>query len=255
MKYFLHLAYKGTNYSGWQRQINTPNTIQQTLEEALSKMVGQPMTCGGCGRTDAGVHASQFYAQIVVDKPFDFDPVERLNWILPNDISIFACLPVESNYHAQHDAISRTYQYHIHGQKNAFLSELSAHYTFENLDLEKLKKAAKLVAETTDFHAFCKHPDLYKHTRCEVSQACFNIDKKAQKMIFTITANRFLRGMIRLLVGNMMAVGYGKISLESFETTLKTGVTPKIYRAAYPQGLYLAEVVYPYFKSTFPISS
>lgn len=248
MKYFLHLAYKGTNYSGWQRQINTPHTIQQTLEEAVSKMVGKRMTCCGCGRTDAGVHASQFYAHIVVEKTFDFDPVERLNWILPDDISIFECLPVEYGQHAQYDAVSRTYQYHIHGQKNAFLSELSAYYTFENLDLEKLHLAAKLVTETTDFHAFCKQPDLYKHTNCHVTQARFDIDEKAQKMIFTITANRFLRGMIRLLVGNMTAVGYGKISLESFENALKAGISPKIYRAAYPQGLYLAEVVYPFFK-------
>lgn len=246
MKYFLHLAYKGTNYSGWQRQINTPYTIQQTLEEAVSKMVGQPTTCIGCGRTDAGVHASQFYAHIVVEKAFDYDPVERLNRMLPNDISIYECLPVEYANHAQYDATSRTYEYHIHGQKNAFLSELSAHYAFENLDFEKLKIAAKLIVETSDFRAFCKQPDLYKHTVCHIKTAHLDIDEKAQKIVFTITANRFLRGMIRLLVGNMLAVGYGKMSLESFENALKTGVAPKFYRAAYPQGLYLAKVVYPY---------
>ena len=246
MKYFLHFAYKGTKYSGWQRQINTSNTIQQTLEEALSKMVGATVTCVGCGRTDAGVHASQYFAHIVVENAFDYDPVERLNRMLPNDISIIDCLPAEYDHHAQYDAVARTYEYHIHGQKNAFLSELSAHYPFEKLDLKKLQLAAKLVAATTDFHAFCKHPDLYKHTLCHVSTATFHIDEGQQRMVFTITANRFLRGMIRLLVGNMMAVGYGKIPLEDFENALKTGVAPKVYRAAYPQGLYLAKVVYPY---------
>ena len=223
MKYFLHLAYKGTNYSGWQRQINTPHTIQQTLEEAVSKMVGQPTTCIGCGRTDAGVHASQFYAHIVVEKAFDYDPVERLNRMLPDDISIVECLLVDYPNHAQYDATSRTYEYYIHGQKNAFLSELSAYYSFENLDLEKLKLAAKLIVETSDFSAFCKQPDLYKHTICHIKKAYFEIDEKAQKIVFTITANRFLRGMIRLLVGNMLAVGYGKMSLEQFENALKSG--------------------------------
>ena len=103
-----------------------------------------------------------------------------------------------------------------------------------------------MIEATSDFRAFCKQPDLYKHTICHIKKAHFEIDEKAQKIIFTITANRFLRGMIRLLVGNMLAVGYDKMSLESFENTLKTGVSPKFYRAAYPQGLYLAEVVYPY---------
>ncbi|MFT4761273.1 MAG: tRNA pseudouridine38-40 synthase [Paraglaciecola sp.] len=246
MKYFLHLAYKGTNYSGWQRQINTPNTIQQTLEETISKMVGASTTCIGCGRTDAGVHASQFYAHIVIEKGFDYDPVERLNRMLPNDISIFECLPVDYPNHAQYDATSRTYKYHIHGQKNAFLSELSAYYSFENLDLEKLKIAAQLITKTSDFRAFCKQPDLYKHTVCHIKKAHFNIDNKDQKIVFIITANRFLRGMIRLLVGNILAVGYGKMSVKAFENTLKTGISPKFYRAAYPQGLYLAEVVYPF---------
>jgi len=244
MKYFLHLAYKGTHYSGWQRQINTPNTIQQTLEEAVSKMVGKTTTCIGCGRTDAGVHASQFYAHIVVENAFDYDPVERLNRMLPDDISIFDCLPAKYEQHAQYDATARTYEYYIHGQKNAFLSELSAYYSFDNLDFEKLHAAAKLVAATTNFRAFCKQPDLYKHTNCSISKAHFSSDEIDKKIVFTITANRFLRGMIRLLMGNMLAVAYGKMQLEDFENALRTGVSPKFYRFAYPQGLYLAKVVY-----------
>lgn len=246
MKYFLRLAYKGTNYSGWQRQINTPNTIQQTIEDTVSKMVGASTTVVGCGRTDAGVHASEFYAHIVVEKSFDYDPVERLNRMLPDDISIFACFPAEFPHHAQYDATSRTYKYHIHSQKNTFLSELSAHYSFENLDLQMLKTTAAMVAAASDFRAFCKQPDLYKHTRCNISTANFQINEAEQRLLFTITANRFLRGMIRLLVGNMLAVGYGKMSLWEFDNALKTGVAPKFYRFAYPQGLYLSKVVYPY---------
>ena len=244
MKYFLEIAYKGTNYNGWQRQNNTPNTVQQTLENALSKMTNTPITAVGCGRTDAGVHASQFFAHIVVNEAFPYDIAERLNHILPNDISVHSCFQVDENIHAQYDAKSRTYEYRIHGQKNALLSDLSACYSFKKLDVQQLVLAAEFVSRSADFRAFCKQPDLYKHTICRIQKAEFFIDHDAQRLTFTITADRFLRGMIRLLMGNMLAVAYGQESLDNFEKALQTGIAPRFFRLAHPQGLFLTEVVY-----------
>jgi len=209
-------------------------------------MLGQTTTIVGCGRTDAGVHASEYYAQFQVEKLFDYNPVFRLNKMLPDDISIEKCMEVSDKAHTQFDAFSRTYEYYIHGQKNAFLSELSSLYSFKNMDFEKLKAAAKLIVETTDFRTFCKQPDVYKHHNCYLKNCHWEMDETAQKMVFSITANRFLRGMIRLLVGNMLEVGYGRISLEHFEKCLKNEEKPAFYRAAYPQGLYLARVKYRY---------
>lgn len=245
MKYFIRLAYKGTNYRGWQRQPNAPS-VQETLEETLAKMTGKQINCIPCGRTDAGVHAREFYCHIVVEKAFDFDPVFRMNKMLPDDISIYEFLEAPRDVHAQHDAVSRTYEYRIHCQKDPFLSEVSAFYSNENLDTEKMKIAAKILAGNNDFRAFCKQPDLYKNTACEVSEAVLTVSENKNKIRFKITADRFLRGMVRILVGNLLEVGYGKMSLAEFENCLKTGTRPTFFKEAYPQGLYLTEVAYSF---------
>jgi tRNA pseudouridine38-40 synthase len=243
MKYFIHLAYKGTNYRGWQRQPNSPS-IQAVLEDSIAKMMGQKINCIPCGRTDAGVHARHFFCHLVVENAFDFDPVFRLNKMLPNDICIYDFLEVSREVHAQHGAISRTYEYFIHTKKDPFLSEISAYYSKKNLDLEKMKKAAELISEASDFKAFCKQPDLYKNTQCIISNAEIKQLESKQQIRFRITANRFLRGMVRILVGNILEVGYGKLELHEFENCLKNGIRPAFFKEAYPQGLYLTEVKY-----------
>ncbi len=245
MKYFIHLAYKGSNYKGWQNQPNA-QSIQETLETAIEKMMGKKINCIGCGRTDAGVHASQFFCHIVLERKFDFDPVFRLNKMLPDDISIYEMISVPKEVHAQHDAISRTYTYRIHFRENPFLSDVSTFYSKENLDFEKMKMAADLILKHSDFKAFCKQPDLYKNTICDVSMARVVFFGETSRLNFIITSNRFLRGMVRLLMGNILEIGYGRMSLEEFENCLKTGNPPNHYKAAYPQGLYLSSIEYPF---------
>ena len=245
MKYFIHLAYKGTNYHGWQRQPGFV-TVQETLEEALRQMLGEKVNCIGCGRTDAGVHASQYFCHIVVDQAFGFDPVFRLNKMLPGDISVFDVTEVDRNVHAQHDAIERTYTYRVHTAKNAFLSELSAFYTGENLEVARMKTAAELAAAHRDFRFLCKQPGLYKSTICEIAAAGWTEEGQGSRISFRISADRFLKGMVRILVGNMLETGYGRLSLDEFQDCLHGRRKVTIAHMAYPQGLYLSGVKYPF---------
>lgn len=247
MKYFIHLAYKGTHFHGWQRQPNHLS-VQEVLEKAIEKMTGQKISCICCGRTDAGVHASQFFCHIVVDKKFDYDPVFRLNHILPDSISIFDFIEVDSAAHARYDAIRRTYTYHIHTRKNALLSDVSSYYEIKNLDIAAMKKAVALLLVHHDFRAMCKQPDLYKTTVCYMSEALLEVNEAGHQIKITLTANRFLRGMVRLLVDHILQVGAGKLSLDAFERCLTTGVRSPRFKSAHPEGLFLSKVEYPYLK-------
>ena len=244
MKYLLHLAYKGTHYQGWQKQHNGLG-IQEVLETKLEKMLGYPVNCVGCGRTDAGVHASQYFCHIVLRESLDFDPVFRLNKMLPPDISIFDYIPVEANLHAQKSAIQRSYSYRIHTYKNALLSDWSAFYPAEQLNIPLLQEATALLQEYNDFRGMCKQPDLYHDTKCDLTQATLSSDVASKHLRFDFTANRFLKGMVRILMGNILEVGYGRLSLNAFETCLRDGQPAPYFNAAYPQGLYLARVRYP----------
>lgn len=247
MKYFFHLAYQGRQYRGWQRQPNV-NSVQEEIEKALSKMCGQSITAIGCGRTDAEVNASQYFLHIKTDFEWDFDPVFRLNKMLPADISVFDCVPVNEKAHAQHDATSRTYEYFIHRYKEPFLADWSSLYDWEQFDIDQIKLATALLPQYQNYHAFCKRPELYNNTLCQVSAASFEVDPSGHRMRFRISANRFLHGMVRLIVGNLLEVGKGKQSVAEFESALKAQTPYRFYTAAYPQGLYLARVVYPYLE-------
>ena len=206
--------------------------------------MGRKINCIGCGRTDAGVHASQFYCHIVVDKEFDFDPVFRLNKMLPDDISVKEMIPVSREAHAQHDAVSRTYTYRIHTFKDSFLSEISALYPLENIDFIKMKKAVEMLLRFTDFRSQCKQPDIYKNTLCIISKAEMTVLEGGKKIVFKITADRFLRGMVRIIIGNILEVGYGRMSLKEFESCFIENKPAAYFKMAYPQGLYLSEVKY-----------
>ena len=247
MKYFLHLAYKGTHYQGWQRQINGLG-IQQVLEDALSRMFKQKVLLHACGRTDAGVHASQFFCHTIIEKAWDFDAVFRINKMLPDDIRVYEFIPVAPTANAQLDVIARTYDYYIHTTDNPFLAELSTLYLMKNPALEAMQAAANLLIQYGDFRSFCKQPDLYPNTLCEVSFAALTIDVSQTHLRFRITANRFLRAMIRMIVGNLIKVGRKEMALEEFEAQLEIPQLTTHPVFAYPQGLYLAKVVYPYLE-------
>ncbi len=244
MNYFLHLGYDGTRYSGWQFQPNT-RSVQGTIEDILKEMFKTKIHVSGCGRTDAGVHASQYIANIHIPKPFDFDLKFRLNKRLPDDIVVFDILEMGDRQHARFDATSRTYDYFIHLKKDPFLKRHSSFYDLGNLDFAAMKKAAKLFEKYDDFRAVCLQPLLYKSTRCQVTHAELFVDKKQERLRFTITANRFLRGMVRLCVYFLLEIGKGEMTIEEFEHRLSNQLDG-VKKSAFPDGLYLSKIEYPY---------
>lgn len=199
----------------------------------------------GCGRTDAMVHASQFFFHIDAD-PWDFDMLFRLNKVLPHDIAIFDIIPVEENQHARFDATQRRYDYFLHTYKDPFLNQLSALYLERNLNLEEMKKATALLTRYDDFRAFCKTPDDYNHTICRVTHAALYADVNGDKIRFQISANRYLGRMIRIIMGRLLAIGRGDITVTEFESYLINKIPPNTFEVAYAQGLYLSKVTYPF---------
>lgn len=251
MKYFLHIGYHGGNYHGWQIQPNT-TTVQGTIEEKLKCIFKTDITVFGCGRTDAGVHASYYMLNITISEPFDFDLKFRLNKHLPNDIVVHEMIEVEERQHARFDATSRTYDYFIHLYKDPVLGKYSSYYELDNLDFEAMKKASALIPLYNNFEAVCRQPHLHKHTICYVAHTKLFVDASEQRIRFTITANRFLRGMIRLLIHFLLRIGTGKMTLLEFERVLSEQEDVLDKKLAFANGLYLSGVTYPYIEVTKP---
>ncbi len=245
MRYFFHIGYNGFYYHGWQRQ-SEYLSVQQVLEENLSKILKEPVTILGCGRTDAQVHASQYFFHLDVKQKWDFDFAFRLNKMLPADIAVFDIIPVADNSHAQYDAKQRTYDYFIHRYKDPFLTQASAFYQEKNLSLDKMKEAVSLLTKHTDYRTFCKSPEQYKHTHCNISSAKLFAGSKGEKLRFQISSDRFLHGMIRAMVAKLLKVGTNEISVNEFEDYLIKKETKPNLEFAYPHGLYLSKVVYPF---------
>lgn len=248
MRYFIHLGFDGSNYSGWQRQKDTTNTVQEIIEQTLTQLFKKKVSVYGCGRTDAGVHASQYIIQIDLEQVPKFDLKFRLNKNLPENIAVFEIIEVEDNQNCRYDAVSRTYDYFIHWNKNPLLIRYSSFYEDLKLDYDLMKKAAALILKTKDFKALCKQPESYDDTRCLISNCELFVNEEEGRLRFTITSNRFLRGMVRICVFFLMEVGKGEITLEEFEEILnqKRDFTEKL--PAYPNGLYLSKVEYPFLQ-------
>jgi tRNA pseudouridine38-40 synthase len=221
-------------------------TVQEVIEAAIGKIIKTPVTIMGCGRTDAQVHATQFFFHLEVEKDWDFDLLFRLNKLLPPDIAVFEIIPVTDSQHARFDAMQRTYDYFIHTYKDPFLSEGSALYMERNLNLDKMKKATEIFMQHKDFKAFCKSPGKYKHTICHLSSASLYRDAAGDKIRFQISANRFLSSMVRTMVGTLLEIGRGNFSLEELDHSITTHQLPEFITPAYPQGLYLSKVTYRY---------
>ncbi|MFZ4457051.1 MAG: tRNA pseudouridine(38-40) synthase TruA [Bacteroidales bacterium] len=245
MRYFLHIAYDGTNYRGWQRGPNALG-VQEVIESALQMQLKEKVPIVGCGRTDAEVHASQFFFHIDLEKKLHPDLLFRLNKALPADIAVFDIIPMDGLPHARFDAYQRTYDYFIHTYKDPFLSGVSSLYLEKHLDLQKMKQAVELLPKYNDYRAFCKSPNRYEHTICDVSKAVLYADENGEKIRFHISSNRFLGGMIRIIVGKLIKIGTGHLSVEQFEHFLTSLETPKTIIPAYPQGLFLSKVTYPF---------
>lgn len=245
MRYFLQISYKGTQYHGWQVQQNA-KSIQAIINDTLSQILGEEIRVTGSGRTDTGVHAVQQYAHFDTTQKLNPDEhMYRFNALLPHDISIQAVLPVADNAHSRFDAQQRTYQYHIHQQKNPFLYGYSYYFRPE-LDLERMNLAAAQLASSNerDYECFSKSRSSQQNYFCTIEMAEWQ-KKDNSRLVFHISANRFLRNMVRAIVGTMLDIGMHKISLEDFENILQSKDRKKAGRSVPAEGLYLSQVNYP----------
>lgn len=243
MRYFIEISYKGTDFIGWQRQLKG-RSVQQTLEEAMATILRQPVELVGSSRTDAGVHAEQQFAHFDCEVPVA-DPeklVYRLNSILPFDLAVRRIFPVEEEVHARFDATHRRYEYRIIRHKNPFL--INQAYQFRlKLDLGTLNAAAALLLQFNDFESFSKvHTDV-KTFLCTITTAEWR--EEGGTLVFNIQANRFLRGMVRALVGTLLDVGTGKQSVADFERIILAKNRQYAGAQAPAHGLFLVEVGYP----------
>lgn len=221
-------------------------SVQEVIEKNLSQVFKKPVFVIGCGRTDAQVHASQYFLHFQLEDDWDFDLVFRLNKMLPPDISVFDVIPVESKHHARFGATKRTYDYFIHTYKDPFLRNISTLYTEFKLDVREMAKAVALLTSYEDYHAFCKTPNAHSSTLCLISNAELFSNESEDRIRFQITSNRFLRGMIRIIVGKLLLIGSGKMTVAEFEEFLISKITPSEFDVAHPQGLFLSEIQYPF---------
>lgn len=247
MRYFFHIAYNGGNFHGWQRQTNSLS-VQQWIEDNLSKIFNQKIVCIGCGRTDAGVHASQYFFHVDIEQNWDFDLKFKLNKMLGKDVFIIELIKMEEAFHAQFDAKERSYSYFIHRKKDPFLHDVSAEYELKDALIPKMEEALQLLLKYQDYKYLCKQPELYDNTLCNISSVSFKTSADLSKIRIDISSNRFLRRMVRLIVGNLVEIGKGKLSIETFESYLKLESSPAFFLAAYPQGLYLSKVKYDFLE-------
>ncbi len=246
MRYFAELSYQGTNYFGWQKQPGQVS-VQETLEQAFSTILGVPVAFTGCGRTDTGVHARQYFAHFDCETAFPDAFERRLNKFLPPDIAIHRIVEVHPEAHARFDAYQRSYEYHLSFHKMPFEQHTCYWYGHPaRPDRDLMQAAANLLTDYQEFFPFCKSEAAAKTMHCELTRAEWVFDDETDRWVLHITANRFLRGMVRLIVGMCLNVGLGKTSIEEVRHALDTQTLLKKSQSAPPQGLFLTEVLYPY---------
>lgn len=242
-RYFVQLSFKGTRYHGWQIQPNALS-VQETLEQALSLLLREKISVVGAGRTDTGVHASFFvmHFDAIHDIPDCQHLTFRLNRYLPPDIAIDHIRMVHPEVHARFSAVSRTYHYYITTEKNPFDTETSWHYRGKP-DMDHMNAAAKILFEYDDFTSFSRlHADV-KTNRCKIFGAEWYRDKN--RLVFRIRADRFLRNMVRAIVGTLLDVGKGKIGLDEFRKIIEQKDRSAAGSSAPAHGLFLTDVEYP----------
>lgn len=242
MRYFIRFSYFGKAYHGWQNQPNAI-TVQEVLENALSTLLRKKIEVVGAGRTDAGVHAKEMFAH------FDFDLIEdkielvyRLNAFLPDDVSVQEVIQINSDAHARFDAIERTYEYWIVQEKTPFYSDFT-HFVRQPLNIEAMNNAASFLLEHTDFECFSKSNTDVKTFNCDIRQAVWK--KEEDKLIFRISADRFLRNMVRAIVGTLLDVGTAKMKPEEINTIITSKNRGEAGVSVPAKGLYLTKVLYP----------
>jgi tRNA pseudouridine38-40 synthase len=251
-RYFIRLAYDGTSFHGWQRQPNAA-TVQQALEEAMSMMLRSSIVLTGAGRTDTGVHATEFFAHFDytsrLTKPECEKLVFRLNGYLCGDIALFEIFPVKEDAHARFSAVSRTYRYCIAGVPDPFRRDFT-HYHYGAIDQDLMNEGAALIMGYHDFTSFSKVDTDTATNICRISHARWEME--GTELVFTITADRFLRNMVRAIVGTLLELGTGKISLEDLKSIIESknrcnagdsvpGKGLTLHRIVYQDGIWLGE--------------
>ena len=243
MRYFLELSYHGKNYYGWQIQPDVIS-VQEKITTALSTILREEITIIGAGRTDSGVHASQMYAHFDVDKDLDENFTYKLNAILPDDIVIYRTIKVSDEAHARFDAVSRSYEYKIWMGRNPFLLDTTWQLNYKNINIEAMNAAAKLLYEYEDFECFSKVKTDVHTFNCEVTNAIWKLE--GEELTFYVSANRFLRNMVRAIVGTLLDIGLGKKSVQDFRMIIESKNRSKAGVSVPAKGLFLTKVEYDY---------
>lgn len=243
-RYFIQLSYDGTHFHGWQIQPNA-KSIQETLNEALSTLLRTNIYTIGCGRTDTGVHASFFIAHMDVEQLIipENELVYKLNRILPESIAIQQVFEVDLDMHARFSAVSRTYQYHITSVKNPFSVNRKWELR-EKLNLELMNEAAQLLLGEHDFSCFSKSNTQTETNLCNISEAVWS-NVSDTEIVFTISANRFLRNMVRAIVGTLVEIGKNKMDVQEIKAILESKNRSEAGTSVPAHGLYLTNVIYP----------
>jgi tRNA pseudouridine38-40 synthase len=242
MRFFFEIAYNGTSYNGWQNQHNGIG-VQSVVEEALSTILRKKVEIVGSGRTDTGVHCEQQFFHTDIEKEFEAENfIQRLNSFLPKAIVIHSIRKVKNDAHARYDAVERTYHYRITRKKNPFLDGLAWYY-FKPVNVSRMNEAAGMMVGNHDFECFSKVKTDVNHFLCDIKKASWK--EEGDNLEFTIVANRFLRGMVRAVVGTLLDVGSGKISIQEFKRILESRDRKKAGANVPAHGLYLSKVKYP----------
>lgn len=247
MRYFAELSYRGTRYHGWQKQHNALS-VQQAVEQTLSTVIGVEEIVG-CGRTDAGVHASQYFIHFETDNDFPEGFLRRINKLLPEDIAIRCVVPVHAEAHARFDAEERCYTYNIIRNKDPFRTDLAWHFPFvDELDKPLMQDASELLLNYKAFSPFCKTNNDLKTLRCNLKESSWETSTNGEELIYRIRANRFLRGMVRLIVGMCLNVGLGKLKLSEVKNALDRQQPIQKSWSVPAHGLFLTGVKYPFIE-------
>lgn len=246
MRYFLTLAYNGARYNGWQIQPDAPS-VQETLEQACRTILQQPIEITGCGRTDAGVHARYYVAHFDAAGTLPERFLVGINSLLPDDIAVYSAQPMHPEAHARYDAFERSYIYYISLRKDPFRTQTAWFYPQHRLlNLDRMQEVANLLPQYDAFFPFCKTHSGVDSYACDLKSARWEWQSNEHLLLFHITANRFLRGMVRLIVGACIQVGAGLIKVEDVRTALDEQKMLKKSLSVPPQGLFLTEVKYSY---------